>query len=102
MKFMTMIVYPVEKAAEVSAASDKGWASVPQERRAESSYVLMSVPLDVPPNSLVAFSIGESDSAEAMAARAYPVMLAGATVNIIPLLEVPVAGAAKLEKKYKG
>jgi hypothetical protein len=29
-------------------------------------------------------------------------MLAGATVNIIPLLEVPVAGAAKLEKKYKG
>jgi hypothetical protein len=29
-------------------------------------------------------------------------MLAGATVNIIPLLEVPVTGGVKAEKKYKG
>jgi len=102
MKFMTLSVYPVEKAAEVAAAGDKVWASVPRERKAEGSYVLMSVPFDVPPNSLVAFTIGESDSAEVMAARVYPIMLAGATVNIIPLLEVPVAGGVKAEKKYRG
>jgi hypothetical protein len=102
MKFMSLVVYPVEKAAEVVAASDKVWASQPRESRPESIYVLMCVPFDVPPNSLVSVTISESDSAETMAARVYPVMLAGATVNIIPLLEVPVTGGVKAEKKYKG
>jgi hypothetical protein len=102
MKFMTMSVYPVTKAAEVAAASDKVWASQPQEGRPASSFVLMAVPFPVPPDSLVVFSIGESDSAEAMAARVYPLMLAGATVNIIPLLEVSFGGGQEAEKKYRG
>jgi len=102
MKFMSLVVYPVEKAAEVVAASDKVWTSQPRESRPESIYVLMCVPFDVPPNSLVTVTISESDSVETMAARVYPVMLAGATVNIIPLLEVPVTGGVKAEKKYKG
>jgi hypothetical protein len=50
----------------------------------------------------VSFEISESDSAETMAARVYPLMLAGATVNIIPLLEVRIAGSVKAEKKYRG
>jgi hypothetical protein len=62
----------------------------------------MCVPFDVPPNSLVSVTISESDSAETMAARVYPLMLAGATINIIPLLEVPVTGGVKAEKKYRG
>jgi len=102
MKFMTLSIYPVEKAPEIAVASDKGWSSVPRERRPQAFYMLMSVPFDVPPNSLVDFTISESDSAEAMAAMVYPYMLAGATVHIIPLLEVAIAGAVKLEKKYKG
>lgn len=102
MKFMTLSVYPVEKTAEVAAASDKVWANQPRERRPEATYILMCVPFDVPPNSLVSVAISESDSAETMAARVYPLMLAGATVNIIPLLEVPIAGGAKAEKKYRG
>ena len=102
MKFMSLVVYPVEKTAEVSAASDKVWANQPKERRPEGSYVLMCVPFDIPPNSLVSVTISESDSAEKMAARVYPIMLAGATVNIIPLLEVPVGGGVKAEKKYRG
>jgi len=102
MKFMSLVVYPIEKTAEIAAASDKAWAGVPRERRPESVYTLMCVPFDVPPNSLVSVTISESDSAETMAARVYPLMLAGATVNIIPLLEVPVAGGVKAEKKYKG
>jgi hypothetical protein len=103
MKFMTLSIYPVEKATEIAAASDKGWATVPKERRPQAFYMLMSVPFDVPPNSLVDFTISESDSAEEIAARVYPYMLAGATVHIIPLLEVAIAGGAKrAEKKYRG
>jgi len=101
MKFLSLVVYPVEKTAEVAAASDKVWANVPRERRPEGSYILMSVPFDVPANSLVSVSISEDDNAEAIAARVYPIMLAGATVNIIPLLEVPVGGGVKTEKKYR-
>jgi len=103
MKFMSLVVEPVEKAAEVSAAADKVWANVPKGSRPEAIYVMLCVPqFDVPPNSLVAFSIGEADSADGIAARAYPQMLAGATIHVIPLLEVPVAGSAKAEKKYRG
>ena len=102
MKFMTMSMYPVAKTAEVAAASDKVWADQPREGRPESAYLCMTFPFPVPPNTLVAFSVGESDSAEEMATRIYPVMLAGATVNIIPLLEVPLGRGAETEKKYKG
>jgi len=102
MKFMSLVVYPVEKTAEIAVATDKVWTSQPRERRPESSYVLMCVPFDIPPNSLVSVTISESDSAETIAARVYPIMLAGATVNIIPLLDVPVTGGVKAEKKYRG
>ena len=102
MKFMTMMVYPVAKAAEIAVASDKMWSSQPQEGRPTSAFLMMAVPFDVPPNSLVAFTIEESDSAESMAARVYPLMLAGATVNIVPLLEVPIGGGSEAEKKYRG
>lgn len=102
MKFMSLSIYPVAKAGEVAAASDKVWASQPREGRPESSFVLLSVPFPVPPNSLVVFAIGEEDSAESMAARMYPLMLAGATVNVVPLLEVPYGRGAEVEKKYRG
>jgi hypothetical protein len=102
MKFMTMTIMPAEKAAEVAAASDKAWATQPPERRPKSAYVLMTVPFEVPPHSMVSVYITEEDSIDAVAARAYPVMLTGATVNIIPLMELPVGGAAKTEKKLRG
>ncbi len=104
MKFMSLVVEPVEKVAEVSAAADKVWANVPKERRPETHYVMLCVPqFDIPPNSVIAFTIFEDESADAIAARSYPFMVAGATaVNTIPLLEVPVVGSVKAEKKYKG
>ena len=102
MKFLTMSVYPVSKAKEVGAASDKVWAGRSQEGEPPSAYVLMTVPFPVPPNSLVVVTIGESDSAEEMAARVYPLMVAGATVDIIPVLEVPLGAGAEAEKKYRG
>jgi len=102
MKFMTMSVIPVEKMAEVAAASDKAWAGQPQERRPKNAYVLMTVPFEVPPHSMVSVYITEEESMEAVAARVYPVTLAGATVNIIPLMEYVPGVAAKTEKKLKG
>jgi hypothetical protein len=98
-----LLTYPVEKAADVGAASDKGWANWPRESRPEASYVLLCVPqFNVPPNSLVAFTISEADSAEKIAARVYPQMVAGGTLHVIPLMEVPIGGGAKMEKKYRG
>jgi hypothetical protein len=102
MKFMTLTTWPVEKTAEVAAATDKVWADQPRESRPMVNCVLLCVPFDVPPNSMVSIGITESDSAEKMAARLYPIMLAGATVQVIPLLDVPIGGGAKAEKKYRG
>jgi len=102
MKYMTLSIYPVAVAAEVGKASDKVWAGPSREGMPPSAYVLMTVPFPVPPNSLVAFTIGESESAEEMAARVYPLMVAGATVHVIPVLEVPLGHGAEAEKKYKG
>jgi len=101
MKFLNLTSWPVEKSGEVAAANDKVSANIPRERRVPG-YVLMCALPDVPPNSMVSIGIGEGDSVEEIAARVYPVMLAGATVNIIPLLEVPAGGSVKAEKKYRG
>ncbi len=94
MKFMTVSVLPIDKMAEVAAASDKAWSSQPQERRPKNAYVLMASLPEVPPHSAISVYITEEDSAEAIAARVYPVQLAGATVSIIPVMEFTVAAAA--------
>ena len=101
MKFMTMIIFPAEKAADIAVASDKTWAAVPRERR-PTAYVLMSVPFEVPPHSMVSVYITEEDNMEGVAARLYPVMLAGASINTIPLMELTLGGSAETEKKLKG
>jgi len=56
----------------------------------------------VPPNTLTVIEIVEAESNEALATANYPVTLAGASVHTIPVLELPVAGAAGVEKKYRG
>ena len=102
MKFMTMVIMPADKVAEVAAASDKAWAARPAESRPKSAYVLMTVPFEAPPHSIVTVYITEEDNIDAVAARVYPVMLAGATVNIIPVMEYTPGGAVKTEKKLRG
>ena len=102
MKFMTFTIYPVAMAAEVGKASDKVWAARSHKGEPPSAYVLMTVPFPVPPNSLVVVTVGDSESAEEMASRVYPLMVAGATVHVIPVLEMPLGGGAEAEKKYKG
>jgi len=101
MKFMTMSIFPVSKAADISAAQEKLVREYPSEGRPATGFLMMSVPFDVPPNSMVTVSIGESDSAEDMAARVYPLILAGADMSVIPLLELPIGGMVEAEKKYR-
>ena len=103
MKFLSITVFDVAKTAEVAAASDKVWASPPPGIKMLANYVcLADLFLGVPPNTMETVAIAEAESAEALAAVSYPLMLAGATIHRVPVLEVPVAGAAEAEKKYKG
>ena len=102
MKFMVLAVVPIEKLGEAAAAHDKVWAAEPPERRPKSAYVLMCVPFEVPPHSMVTTYIIEADTMEAVAARVYPIMLAGASVNVIPLMEFTPGGAAKAQERFKG
>ena len=103
MKFLNLNLFDVAKAAEVSQASDKLWASPPAGAKILASYVTLSpVFPNQPPNTMVGIYITETENAEAMAAVNYPMMLAGVTIYAIPILELPLVGAAEVEKKYKG
>lgn len=103
MKFLNLNLFDVAKTAELAKASDKVWASPPAGTKMLASYVSMSpVFPNQPPNTVVTIRITEAENAEAMAAIHYPMMLAGATIYAIPILEFPLAGAAEVEKKYKG
>jgi hypothetical protein len=100
MKFITFVMYDVAKAVEVTQAADKV-AKMPGHKIL-AQYVCGGKPFDgVPPNTLVAFSISEYESNEAIATVQYPLALAGATVWAVPVLEIPVAGGAAEEKKYR-
>lgn len=72
------------------------------DRRPKSAYIMMCVPFEIPTHSMVATYIIEEDSMETVAARVYPVILAGASVNTIPLMEFSPGGAAKIEKRLGG
>ncbi len=103
MKFLTITMFDVAKAADIAKASDKLMANQPQGYKLLTQYVCLAPPFPgVPPNTLVGLNISEVDSAEAMSAVTYPVMLAGATIYRAPILELPVAASAEVEKKYRG
>jgi hypothetical protein len=101
MRFLTFFSYEATKTAEIAAVGDKVNANLPKGSKILASYVCLSPPFPVPPNTLVSFSIGEVDNAEAMAATSYPLMLAGATISRVPIMEVPIKSEAKTEKKYR-
>lgn len=103
MKFIALSMWPIEKTAEIAAVGDKVNAKLPKERRGGSAYILLCNPsFDVPPNAMVSVGIFDGDSAEEIAEANYPSMLAGASIQIIPVLEVPAGSYVKADKKYKG
>jgi hypothetical protein len=103
MKFLTIYVTDMANIQAMVQASDKVWASPPPGIKVEASYVCLGTPFPgVPPNTLVSVTIAEAESAEALAAVSYPMMVAGVTVHRVPILEVSVGAVAKEEKKYRG
>jgi len=100
MKFLTFATYDPAKLADITAAADKV-ASMPGSNIL-AQYMCVGQPYPgVPPNTVGGFTISEAESAEAMAARLYPVVLAGATIHVVPVMEVPVGGQVETEKKYR-
>jgi len=100
MKFITFNMFDVAKGAEVAQASDKVAKTPGQKILAQYVCEGLAFP-GQPPNTIVGIEIGELESNEALAAAQYPVSLAGATVWSVPVLEIPVAGTAAEEKKYR-
>jgi len=101
MKFLTFAMYDVDKTADVAAASDKTAGTPGVEIM--GGYVCMGIPFPgFPENTLLTISVVDVESSEAMAAAAYPVALAGATVWHVPVMEIPAGTSAEAEKKYRG
>lgn len=100
MKFITFGMFDVAKAVEVAQAADKV-AKLPGQKIL-AQYVCLGLAFPGhPPNTMVTISIGDIESNEAMAATQYPLELAGETIWSVPVMELPVAGAAAEEKKYR-
>jgi len=90
-------------AADVAQAGDKSWAKPPKGVKMLSHYLCLGRPLlDQPPNTFVTVAVIEAESAEAMTAVTYPSTLAGASIWYVPVQEMPVGGAAKVEKEARG
>ena len=105
MKFLLFTMWDAAKTAEVAQAADKVWASPPPGVKMLASYVCQGILFPgvlLPQNTLVGVGIIEADTNEALAAAAYPVVLAGASLWHVPVLELPVASAAEVEEKYRG
>ena len=100
MKFITFSMFDVAKMAEVVQASDK--VANTRGQKILSKYTCLGKPFDgVPLNAMVVITTHEAESSEAMATYAYPLMLAGATIWGVPVMEIPMAGSAALEKKLR-
>ena len=103
MKFLQFGMFDVAKGADVAQASDKFWASPPPGIKMLADYVCLGIAFPGhAPNTVAGFSVIEAESAEALIAATYPLVLAGMWVWNVPVQELPVAGAAELEKKIRG
>ncbi|MBA7616471.1 hypothetical protein ES703_23767 [subsurface metagenome] len=103
MKFVTISVWNVGKAAELASLFDKLVTTPPSGFKVLANYVCLAHPVSgLPSGTGVSIIIAEAESAEAIAAANYPSMLAGADINTVPVLELPVEPkTAELEKKYR-
>lgn len=101
MKFITVMMFDADKAANVAAVGDK-IANLPGAK-VLAQYVCQGMLFSgIPPNTMVALVITEAESNEALAARNYPMVLAGASVWNVPVIEMAVGGITEVEKKFRG
>ena len=101
MKFLTFVVFDSSKAADIAAATDKLQVAPPKGYNVLNQFVCVSPPFPVPPNSIVGVSITEGEDAEALVSANYTMLLAGATVHRVPLMDVPTSGSVETEKQLR-
>jgi energy-converting hydrogenase Eha subunit C len=103
MKFMRFAMVDSTKVAELSKTSDKVFASPPKGIKVQAIYACLGIVFpEQPTNTIITVNVLEAENVEALAAVSYPLTQAGATVWAVPILDVPVGGAAQVEKKFKG
>ena len=103
MKFVVMSVWDVDKAAELGKLSDKLSATPPSGYKLLAQYVCLAHPVSgIQSGKGVSITVCEADSAEALAAVTYPSMLAGAEINTVPVIDMPIGSVAEVEKKARG
>ena len=103
MKFMVIAVWDIDKGAELAKVTEKMDAAPPSGYRPLARYFCLARPFaGFPSGTGVSVLIAEAESAEAIISNIYPSMLAGADINVIPVLEIPIARATRLEKKARG
>ena len=103
MKFMVIAVWDIDKGAELAKVTEKVDAAPPSGYKPLARYFCLAHPCaGFPSRTGVSVLIAEAESAEAIISSIYPSMLAGADINVIPVLEIPIARATRLEKKARG
>jgi len=100
MKFITFNMVDMAKIGEIAQASDKA-ANIPGQKIL-AKYSCLGKPFDgVPPNTAVIITVHESESAEALFAYGGTMMLAGATIWGVPVMDYPVGKSAEEIKKLQ-
>jgi len=106
MKYLVFVlVEDMAQATEVSKASDKLWANPPPGAKMAAAYVCLGNPFPavLPPKlGAVSIAVMEADSHEALMMSCTPALNAGAMIYSVPVLDMPVTGAAELTEKIKG
>lgn len=103
MKFMVIAVWDVDKGAELAKVTEKVDAAPPSGYKPLARYMCLAHPCaGFPSGTGVSVLIAEAESAEAIIKGTYPAMLAGADINVVPVLEIPLARATRVEKKARG
>jgi hypothetical protein len=100
MKFLTFVTYDVAKAADMAQAGDKV-AKIPGQKML-TTYICGGKPFDgLAPNTMVAITVREAETMEALAAAMYTYLVLGATVWSVPVLEFTPGNLAEEEKKFR-
>ncbi len=100
MKFLTFVTYDVAKAGELAQAGDKV-ARIPGQKML-ATYICGGKPFDgLAPNTMVAITVREAETIEALAGALYTYMLLGATAWAVPVLEITPGKMTQAEKKLR-
>jgi hypothetical protein len=104
MKFLSFTTFNIDKLAEVAKAADKLGKNPPEGYKLLAMFSCQANPFsgtELARGDMVSVSIIESDSAEAMATANLEMTLAGATINRIPVMEIPTGDAEGTVEKLK-